>query len=119
MRRYWIARGIKIAVMVTVAVFVFGLVVMSLWNWLMPTLFGLKAITYWQAWGLLVLCWILFGGLRHGGHGHWRRHMHERWAQMTPEEREKFREKMRQRWHHCHDHDHDDEPPAGGGNVKA
>ena len=43
----------------------FGWVVMALWNWLMPDLFGLKAIGYWQAWGLLVLCKILF----HGGSG--------------------------------------------------
>lgn len=26
-----------------------------LWNWLMPTIFGLKTITVWQAWGLMVL----------------------------------------------------------------
>lgn len=37
-----------------------GLVVMLLWNWLMPEIFGLKQLNYWQAWGLLVLCWILF-----------------------------------------------------------
>lgn len=47
---------------------VFGLAVMLLWNWLMPDLFGLQAISFWQAAGLLVLCKILFGGL--GGHHH-------------------------------------------------
>ena len=40
----------------------FGFIVMLLWNWLMPDIFGLKKITYWQAWGLLVLCSILFKG---------------------------------------------------------
>ena len=45
----------------------FGLVVMLLWNWLMPEIFGLKRLTYWQAWGLLVLCWILFKELGSGG----------------------------------------------------
>jgi hypothetical protein len=45
----------------------FGLVVMALWNWLMPEIFGLKALTYWQAWGMLVLSCILFG--RIGGSG--------------------------------------------------
>jgi len=30
--------------------FLFGLVVMALWNWLMPEIFGLKRLTYWQAW---------------------------------------------------------------------
>lgn len=31
-----------------------------LWNWLMPAVFGLKVITFWQAWGLLLLASILF-----------------------------------------------------------
>ncbi|MEW5814491.1 MAG: hypothetical protein AB1798_03715 [Spirochaetota bacterium] len=43
-----------------------GVVVMALWNWLMPDIFGLKRLGYWQAWGLLVLCWILFKGIRLG-----------------------------------------------------
>ena len=44
----------------------FGLFVMLLWNWLMPEIFGLKQLNYWQAWGLLVLCWILFKGFGFG-----------------------------------------------------
>lgn len=40
--------------------FLFGFIVMLLWNWLMPDIFGLKEITYWQAWGLVVLAHILF-----------------------------------------------------------
>jgi hypothetical protein len=40
--------------------FLLGLVVKGLWNWLMPEIFGLKQITYWQAWGLMVLSAILF-----------------------------------------------------------
>jgi hypothetical protein len=74
-------------------------VVMRLWNWLTPALFGWHTIGFWQAAGLLLLCKILFGGFR-GGHGHnlhWRRRMMERWEHMTPEEREKFRESMRGR----------------------
>lgn len=34
--------------------------IMPLWNWLMPTLFGLTKITYWQAWGISLLCGSLF-----------------------------------------------------------
>jgi hypothetical protein len=41
---------------------IFGWVVMALWNWLMPEIFGLKRLDYWQAWGLLILCTILFKG---------------------------------------------------------
>lgn len=46
--------------------FVFGLVVMLLWNWLMPDIFNLPEIGYWQGFGLILLAKILFG---FGGHG--------------------------------------------------
>jgi hypothetical protein len=46
--------------------FVFGLVVMALWNWLMPEIFGLTRITYWQAWGLFLLFSILFKNIDFG-----------------------------------------------------
>jgi len=38
----------------------FSLPIMLLWDWLMPTLFGLGTITWTQAWGLSVLCGLLF-----------------------------------------------------------
>ena len=38
----------------------FSLPIMLLWDWLMPTLFGLGTITWVQAWGLSVLCGLLF-----------------------------------------------------------
>jgi hypothetical protein len=47
--------------------FLFGWVVMLLWNWLMPEIFGLKTLTYWQAWGVLALSCILFGRIGGGG----------------------------------------------------
>jgi hypothetical protein len=48
----------------------FGWLVMLLWNWLMPSLFGIKEITYWQAFGITILAKILFSGF-HGNHkGH-------------------------------------------------
>lgn len=102
MKRSWMRRGLKFAVIALAAAAVFGLATMSLWNWLMPALFGLRAITFWQALGLLVLSRILLGGFRgRGGPGmHWRRRMHERWQQMTPEEREKFRQGIGERWDH-------------------
>jgi hypothetical protein len=80
-------------------VWICGEVVMHLWNWLLPMLFGWHQITFWQGLGLLVLCRILFGSWT--GHGsdrsrRWRR-MPENWERMTPEEREKFRQGMRAR----------------------
>jgi hypothetical protein len=78
-----------------------GTLVRLLWNWLLPPLFGFPQVTFWQALGLLALCRILFGGTgRHGGYyrSERRRRMRERWAHMTPEERERFRHGMRARF---------------------
>jgi hypothetical protein len=96
MKARWIKRAIKAVVIVVLAVTVFGFVVMNLWNWLAPALFGFHTVTFWQALGLLILSKILFGGFRGrpGAGRHWKRRMSERWQQMTPEEREKFRQGM-------------------------
>jgi hypothetical protein len=48
-------------------IFLFGWIVMILWNRLIPEIFGLKQISYWQAWGLLILSSILFKGFPSGG----------------------------------------------------
>ena len=46
----------------------FGFIVMWLWNWLMPEVFGLTTLTYWQAVGMFILLKILLGGIG-GGSG--------------------------------------------------
>jgi hypothetical protein len=99
MKRTWWLRGLKLALFVVVALAVVGAVVMALWNWLLPGLFGWPAIDFWQALGLLLLSKILLGGLRGGGarRMYWRARMRERWEQMTEEERERFRQGMRSR----------------------
>jgi len=76
-----------------------GELVLHLWNWLLPPLFGWRQLTFWQALGILALCRILFGGLgMHGrGRSNFRRRMEERCDHMTPEERERFRQRMRER----------------------
>jgi len=98
MRRKWIFIA-PLAILAMLAfVAVGGAAVMLLWNWLLPSLFGWHAIGFWQALGILALSRILFGGL---GHGFFRpglgRHMGDRWAHMTPEERERFRQGLRSR----------------------
>lgn len=89
-----------------------GALVMLLWNWLMPDIFGLPALSFWQAVGLLVLCKVLLGGLGMGGHHHGHHHhqhgrcgcndgqnkLRERWEQMSPEERQRIIE-----LHKCND----------------
>jgi len=60
----WVILGIIGAAALTILL---GFVVMSLWNWLMPAIFGLGIITFWQALGILILGKIIFGSC---GHGH-------------------------------------------------
>ncbi len=99
MKMYRVWKAVKILAFVIVASVAFGFAIMQLWNWLVPAIFGWKQVTFVQAIGLLVLSKILFGGFhRHvGGRPGWKRHMNERWAQMSPEERERFRSGMRGR----------------------
>lgn len=76
-------------------------VVMLLWNALLPEILGVKAITYWQAMGLLILCRILFGGFRFGGGGRPPfgppAHLRRKWMSMTDEEKANFKEEWRKR----------------------
>lgn len=99
MKKRWVKKILKIVIIAIAACAIGGYVVMTLWNWLAPEVFGGHLITFWQALGLLVLSRILFGrfGGWHGGRGHWRHRMRDRWEKMTPEEREKFRNAMRER----------------------
>jgi hypothetical protein len=88
-------------------VFIGGEVVLHLWNWLLPPLFAFRPINFWQALGILLLSRILFGGF--GFHGsrraNFRRRMADhvadrvgdRWDAMTPEERDRFRQRVRER----------------------
>ena len=77
---------------VALVTFVGGQLVMRLWNWLLPPLFGVPEVGFWQAVGLLALSRILFGGLGMGGRGGPK---HE---DFTLEERERFRQRIRERF---------------------
>ena len=46
--------------LIGLVVVLLGWPLMLLWNWLMPTLFGLPIITFWQAVGLNLLSTVLF-----------------------------------------------------------
>ena len=80
-----------------VTVFTFGL--MLLWNWLMPLIFGLMVITFWQALGLLVLAKLLFGS------GH---HPHKSWHEN--EKAKMHKEIFRERMHKAHAVFHEHKP---------
>lgn len=101
MRTNKVMKGIMLVLVGIAAVFVFGLVVMLLWNGILPSVLNVRAITIWEALGILVLSKILFGGFPGGGGGkrrhQWKKDMQEKWATMTPEEREKFRQEWKNR----------------------
>lgn len=101
----WIAKGIGIAILVVGIGALLGYVVMYLWNWLMPDLFGLPEITFWKAVGLFVLAKILFGfggdghkGKKGSGRSGWKKRMKAKMEGMTPEERIAYKAKMRKCW---------------------
>lgn len=79
-----------------------GFIVMLLWNAILPSLLGVKLISYWQAVGLLVLCKILFGGFKPGGPPGGRfgppPHIREKFMNMTDEEKEQFKQQWK---NHC------------------
>ena len=80
MKREWTLKAAKILVMVVGCVALVGVVVMSLWNALVPDIFGGTTISWVQALGLLLLARILAGGRgRTGWRG--RRGCRERWNQ--------------------------------------
>jgi hypothetical protein len=56
-----VLKVIGMVILGVAAAFLFGLVIMLLWNWLMPHIFSLPEITYWEGIGLLILSCILFG----------------------------------------------------------
>ena len=92
--------GLVILGVLAAAIFAlaFGWFVMLLWNWLMPVVFGLGVITYWQAFGLVVLAKLIFGAVGGGKHMHGSRRdwKHGEWG---PPRRE-GRQSRAERWHH-------------------
>lgn len=66
-----------------------GFVVMWLWNWLMPTIFGLPVISFWQAWGLVVLTHIFFKSFphhsKHNHDNHWKEHFRRKFHEQSIE----------------------------------
>ncbi|MGZ4055226.1 MAG: hypothetical protein ACXVPU_10325 [Bacteroidia bacterium] len=110
--KYKFLMGIKIVFGITAFVLLFGFGTMHLWNWLVPSLFHGPIINFGQAIGLLILSKILFGGFggRHGrggcgpggrfGRRDWKTKMQERFSNMSPEEKEKFKQRFQDRCGH-------------------
>lgn len=97
-RSPWGRRILLFFVIGPIAILVFGGAVMLLWNNVLAPVLNISTITFWQGLGLLVLSKILFGSFG-GGRGYRRDYGKQRmmWNQMTPEQREKFKEEWRAR----------------------
>ena len=76
MRRHWWMKGVAFLICAPAFLALMSLVVMWLWNALVPSLFAGPALGFWQAVGLLLLCRILFGGFRRVGPPGWGHHRH-------------------------------------------
>ena len=103
MKKFWFKKGLMFVTFFIAAALAFGAIVMALWNAILPAIIGVKQISFLQALGILILSKILFGGFgRRGGwqggrRQHWKHNLQERWAGMTPEEKEKFKTEWRSR----------------------
>ena len=84
-----------------IAIFLFGILVMWLWNNTLVPVLHVSPVTFWQGLGILVLSRILFssfGGSRSRRYPTWRQRMTQKWNSMTPEEKERFKEKWKDHW---------------------
>lgn len=74
-------------------------VVMQLWNNLLPDILHVSTIDFWQALGIFILCKLLFGFGKGNGGPPWAKHrMAERCQNMSEEDRERFKQKMKDKF---------------------
>ena len=103
MKTFWFKKGFMMLTCFAGALLAFGAIVMGLWNAILPAVLGVKTISFIQALGILLLSKILFGGFgnrggwKRGGDHNWKNTMKEKFGNMTPEEREKFKAEWKNR----------------------
>ena len=96
-----LGKAVMILICVTAFVTLFTFIVMSLWNGILPDVLGVKAITFKQALGILVLSKILFSGFggfsrkREQFKNRFRQRMMEKWEKMSPDEKQRFKEEWK------------------------
>ncbi len=111
--KYKLRKLAMVLVFVPLVLFLFGFIVMTLWNMILPAVLHVSTITFWQALGILLLSKILFGGFGGGwGRGRhnwkrrefkerfqqdWRQKVEDKFAGMTPDQKEKFKQEWKSR----------------------
>ncbi|MEJ6982583.1 hypothetical protein WG906_19105 [Pedobacter sp. P351] len=91
---FYKGRFVFIPVAIVAFLSLISLIVMTLWNNLLPEILDVKAITFWQAMGIFILSKILFGFGKGGRKSGWMRH---KCGAISPDERQKFRTEMKER----------------------
>ena len=102
-RGWWIA---KMVIFGFLCVLLFGVVVQFLWNFIMPDIFGLPVINFWQGLAMFLLAKLIFGFGGGGGRSkwsehrshQWRKHWAEKYSKLSPEEREQYKQKFKEKW---------------------
>jgi hypothetical protein len=103
---------------------VLGFVIMLLWNAIIPDLFDIPKITFWQALGLFILARILFGGIwksgmfssdnnKHGHNSYRDSPLYKEWSEMTPEQRHEYMDRKRESFRHRYRGRNSDSGPDG------
>src|ERR1700730_2681481 len=99
-RNFWARRILLFILIAPLAIFVFGSVVMLLWNNALAPVLHISTITFWQGLGILVLSKILFSSFSGGGRprrSYWKQRMLQKWNNMSPEEKEKLKGEWKNR----------------------
>lgn len=101
-RGWWIAKFVVFGVLMVVLL---GSVTQFLWNFIMPDIFGLPVINFWQGLAMFTLAKLIFGFGGGGGNKwgryrgqQWRAHWAEKYSKLSPEERERFKQKFKEKW---------------------
>ena len=100
-RKMWIGKAIVFGALLFVLL---GLVTQFLWNFIMPDIFGLPVINFWQGIAMFLLAKLIFGfgggrGKWSGYRNHqWKREWVEKYSKLSPEDRERFKQKMKDKW---------------------
>jgi Ca2+/H+ antiporter, TMEM165/GDT1 family len=96
---FWVRKIIGFVVMGAIMILALGFVVMTIWNNVLTAVLHVSPIAFGQALAIFVLAKILFGGFRGGWRGGrpWNREMREKWSKMSPEEKERLKQDIRNR----------------------
>jgi hypothetical protein len=105
-RTFWIRKVAGVILIAAAAILLLTFIVMTLWNNILTPVLNVHSIDFGQALGILILSKILFGGFRGGGWRgrgkYWSSEMRDKWQNMTPEEKEKFKQEWSKRCNRGH-----------------